>query len=206
MPGWKIAGRTVGPVLLQHAHARSNAEGRDILAIQAVQLGLREGKATVHARQIRLKHLPLIAVRRRLPHDVLDLLAVLLRDVLAVLGLHQGAGVLIGFPNHLGALALDNHRGQDRHHVRRKLLDVLGHADQHDSGARVVPSLHQALHNHIGVQQHEPSPELLWQSQLLTLQVLVGSEQELVRLLVVAHLLLLLGNDMSSARCLHVVA
>ena len=39
MPGWKIAGRTVGPVLLQHAHARSNAEGRDILAWMLVRHG-----------------------------------------------------------------------------------------------------------------------------------------------------------------------
>ena len=57
----------------------------------------------------------------------------------------------------------------------------------------LTPSHCHTLPWHIGVQQHEPSPELLWQSQLLTLQVLVGSEQELVRLLVVAHLLLLEG-------------
>mmetsp|Transcript_45687 Transcript_45687/g.108614 ORF Transcript_45687/g.108614 Transcript_45687/m.108614 type:complete len:410 (+) Transcript_45687:546-1775(+) len=88
----------------------------------------------------------------------------------------------------------------------RELLDVLGHSDQHDGGTGVVASLDQALHNDIGVEQHETSPQLLRQRQLLALQILVGTEEQLVRLLVIAHLLLLLGDDVSRACGLHVVA
>mmetsp|Transcript_38761 Transcript_38761/g.100994 ORF Transcript_38761/g.100994 Transcript_38761/m.100994 type:complete len:415 (-) Transcript_38761:1743-2987(-) len=68
---------------------------------------------------------------------------------------------------------------------------MFGHAQQHTRGTWVVASLDQTLDDHVGVQDHDPAPQLLRQRQLLPPQVLVAGQEELVRRLVVAVILLL---------------
>mmetsp|Transcript_56714 Transcript_56714/g.101124 ORF Transcript_56714/g.101124 Transcript_56714/m.101124 type:complete len:216 (+) Transcript_56714:1886-2533(+) len=63
----------------------------------------------------------------------------------------------------------------------------------------VVHGLHQCLHNHVAVQQHEVALQVGGNADLLGLQVLVRVKQDPVGHTVAAHLLLLLGDD---HRCL----
>mmetsp|Transcript_25 Transcript_25/g.69 ORF Transcript_25/g.69 Transcript_25/m.69 type:complete len:537 (-) Transcript_25:2048-3658(-) len=205
MPRREEARGAVAPIVSEHAKAGDHAEGRDVLAIRAIELRLDNVEATIHARRCGLARL-LGVIGHGLAHNVFDLLLVLVRDLRPVLWAHQRASVLIGVGRHLRALALDDHRRKDRNNVCGELLDVLRNSQEHDGGIQVVAILHKTLHNDVGMEDHETAPEVLRQRQLLALEVLVGAEEQLVGLLVVPHFLLLLRNDQGCVRGLHVVA
>ena len=57
---------------------------------------------------------------------------------------------MVRLPWHLCTLAFDDHRSEDWHHMRRELLDILRHTNQHDRSAMMISGLHQALHNDLG--------------------------------------------------------
>mmetsp|Transcript_50307 Transcript_50307/g.133571 ORF Transcript_50307/g.133571 Transcript_50307/m.133571 type:complete len:233 (-) Transcript_50307:2955-3653(-) len=89
--------------------------------------------------------------------------------------------------------------------MSRKLLNVSCNSQQHQSCIVVNASLHQTLHYHVRVEDHESPPQFLWQSQPLVLQVLICAEKKAVSMLVVAHLLLLFRNDECRSSGLHEV-
>mmetsp|Transcript_41005 Transcript_41005/g.95023 ORF Transcript_41005/g.95023 Transcript_41005/m.95023 type:complete len:218 (-) Transcript_41005:1344-1997(-) len=157
----EIAVYAVGPILLQHAQAGHDAERRDVLAIRTIQLRFDDAETAVHARRRRLVCL-LRVVGQRLPNNVFDLLLVLIGDLRTILRPHQHASKMIRVSRHFSALALDDNGRKDRDDVRRELLDVLGHSQEHQGSVQVVAVLHQGLNDDIGVQDHEPPPQVLW--------------------------------------------
>jgi hypothetical protein len=111
-PGW-AAGTTRTP----HARTCGNVKGDDALAADALQLALGPRQAAVGAGAEALGRLvPAV----RLAHHELDLLAVLVRHLGAVLWAHERARVLQRRPAQARTLALDDGGGQDGHHVPRE--------------------------------------------------------------------------------------
>ena len=79
--------------------------------------------------------------------------------------------------------------------MRGELGDVLGHAQQHERGALVVLARHEALGAHVRVQQQQLAVQLARRRHAVLGELLLRLEEDRVRDLVVAHLLLLLRDQ-----------
>mmetsp|Transcript_25012 Transcript_25012/g.62481 ORF Transcript_25012/g.62481 Transcript_25012/m.62481 type:complete len:259 (-) Transcript_25012:3769-4545(-) len=141
------ARRALRPIGDAHALPAGDAERDVALTAVACQLCLWPRLVAEGARAVLLARLGLI----RLAHDGLDLALVRLGDLGPELGRHELCGVLQRSPLEPRTLALDHGGGEDGHHVRRELADVLGHAGQHARRAGVVAQLHQHLDEDVGV-------------------------------------------------------
>mmetsp|Transcript_24825 Transcript_24825/g.39068 ORF Transcript_24825/g.39068 Transcript_24825/m.39068 type:complete len:335 (-) Transcript_24825:58-1062(-) len=169
-----------------------HTERKGILCGRAFQLCDGDGDARDGAGA----HLLLLLVALRPPHDGLDLLLVLGVQLAAVLGAHEHGGELEGRVLQARPLALDHCGGQDRHHVGGELGDRGGHPQQQARGAQVVPPARQLLDQRVRVQQREPAARGRGHARALVLQVAQRLEEDAVRRLVVAQVLLLARDDL----------
>ena len=126
--------------------------------------------------------------------DTLHLFLELGVDLVDVLGPDQHARLFVSclLESSLGALC---HRGcQDVHRRSRELRDVLRHSHQHPGCSQVIFHLHESFGQLERVDKHQFVVEVVRYLQAVSFDVLVCVEQHIMRVLVVACLLLLLGD------------
>eukprot|EP00964_Phaeocystis_antarctica_P092432 scaffold59457_cov61-Phaeocystis_antarctica.AAC.1 len=173
----EVARGTAAEVVQHDVPPRRDAVGHRVARARALERRLCELRVRVIGRG-RLRLLGVVALAR-LAHDRLDLALILLLQLAAVLGPHEGRGVLEGEAAQAGAVALDDGGGEDGHHVHGELRDVARDAHEHARAG----------------QQHEAVRQLLRHADLLQRELAVRVEQDLVGDAVVAQLLLLPRDD-----------
>jgi len=169
----------------------SDAIGNGCFAIHTIKFALRDRSVAHGAGTSFLIRFGAI----RFAYHVFDFSLVLGIDFVAIFRPHKDRSEFKGGFFQTCAMALDYSEREDRDSVARELADVSRYADEHTSSLFVQLILHEGASKDVRM-KHQKGPFQLEQNfYVVRLQALVRVEQNLVRILVIAKLLLAAGNN-----------